>query len=562
MPECFARRPLAKESSPFTLQAIMTPADSFEIILGLLAVVVVLELAARRLGLPPSAVMVLGGVGLALTPGVPELRLDPDLILVLFLPPLLFSGAYFTVWRDFRANLRIIVQLAVGAVGFSTLVVGVVTHLLVPGLPWAACFTLGAIVSPPDAVAAKAVLQGLPLPPRLITLLEGESLVNDAAGLVLFRLAIAAGVTGAFSIGTAALEFSVLTVGGVLFGVAFGWVAVQLLGRLKEPRLNIVAGFLTAWASYILGDHLHVSGVLATVAAGLVLGRRQHERFGALTRIQARAVWSVAVFILESLVFILIGLALRGVQQRLPASALDTGAMGLAIAGIILALIAARFAWIGLSAYVVRFLFPAVRRRDPYPSPAILIVMGWAGMRGVVSLAIALSIPVGFPGRDFITVASMAVILVSILVQGTTLRPLIRVMKLQGFTLVQRPTLSEPAARALMIQAELSAVQAASRRADGTERYPHLVEDYRRRAAMAVSDEDAGGRPQNERREHISAVMAANRAGRQKILALYRAGAIHDVVLHALEVELDLEEVSLRNASGGADGAASGRFGD
>ncbi len=186
--------------------------------------------------------------------------------------------------------------------------------------------------------------------------------------------------------------------------------------------------------------------------------------------------------------------------------------------------------------------------------------MGWAGMRGVVSLAVGLSIPDGFPGRDFITVASMAVILVSILVQGTTLKPPISVMKLQGFTLAQRPTMSEPAARALMIQAELSAVQAASRRADGTDRYPYLVEDYRRRASMAVKDEDTGGRVRNERLEHASAVRAANRAGRQKILALYRAGDIHDVVLQALEAELDLEETSLRGSSGGPDGVAFGRF--
>ncbi|MDX7951832.1 Na+/H+ antiporter [Lichenihabitans sp. Uapishka_5] len=521
----------------------MSPTATFQFILVLLAVVVLLERIARRLGLPPSALLVLAGVCLALVPGVPEVHLDPDLTLVLFLPPLLFSGAYFTVWRDFRANLRIIMQLAVGAVAFTTLVVGVVTHWLVPGLPWAACFALGAIVSPPDAVAAKAVLQGLPLPGRLVTLLEGESLVNDAAGLVLFRFAIAAGMTGIFDPWLAVGTFTLLAVGGVVVGLAFGWITSRVLGLLREPHLNIVGGFLAAWASYVLGEHLHVSGVLATVTAGLVIGWRQHEVFGALTRVQANAVWSVVVFVLESLIFILIGLALRNVRDRLGAAGVDPAALLPDIAVIVTALVMARFAWVMTSTYLVRFLFPAVRRRDPYPSVAVPIVIGWAGMRGVVSLAVALSIPDSFPGRDFIMAATMAVILVSILLQGTTLRPLITALRLQGFALERQGTLSEAQARIQIAEAEAHALAVHSRQADGRELHPRLVEQYRHRASMATRYVESSGRLADDRRAHFEAVMVANAAGRRRLLELHRKGDVHDSVLHTLEADLDLEEI-------------------
>jgi monovalent cation/hydrogen antiporter len=210
-----------------------------------------------------------------------------------------------------------LLQLAVGAVAFTTLVVGIVAHWVEPSLPWAACFALGAIVSPPDAVGAKAVLQRLSLPPRITVLLEGESLVNDASGLVLYRFAVAAALTGTFDAGQATLSFVGLALGGVAAGVAFGWLVTVVLGHLRDPTLSVIASFLAAWAAYIIGEALHVSGVLATVACGLVMGWRQHTVLSAVTRTQARAVWDVIVFILESLIFILIGLSLRGVLLRL-----------------------------------------------------------------------------------------------------------------------------------------------------------------------------------------------------------------------------------------------------
>src|SRR5712672_1142977 len=229
----------------------MSASTQYEFLVVLLVAILILELVARRLHLPPAAAFILGGIALALVPGVPTFSIDPDLVLLIFMPPLLMNGAYFTVWREFRKNISGILLLALGAVAFTTLVVGLAVKGLVPGLPWAICFALGAIVSPPDAVAAEAVLERLILPPRMSALLQGESLLNDASGLVLFRFAVAAALTGAFSLGEAAFEFSMLTVVGVVLGGAVGFVGVQVLRRLHDSHLAITMTLLIPWAAYI-----------------------------------------------------------------------------------------------------------------------------------------------------------------------------------------------------------------------------------------------------------------------------------------------------------------------
>jgi len=515
-----------------------------------MAAVVGLEMLARRVRMPPAAAFILGGIVLALIPGIPDIELDPDLALVLFLPPLLLSSAYFTVWRDFRANLRIIVQLAVGTVAFTTLLVGVVAHWVEPSLPWAACFTLGAIVSPPDAVAAKAVLERLSLPRRITVLLEGESLVNDASGLVLYRFAVAATLTGAFDAGQATLTFAGLAIGGVAAGVVFGWLVTLALVRLRDPTLSVIASFLAAWAAYIVGEALHVSGVLTTVACGLVMGWCQHTVFSAVTRTQANAVWSVTVFILESLIFILIGLSLRGVLTRLGGDWQSIVSLLPAAGAIIAAVIVTRFLWIFPATYLPRALIPSLRRRDPYPSLAVPIVMSWAGMRGVVSLAAALALPDGFPGRDFILATTFAVILVTVLVQGATLAPLIRLLGLSGFALEQPKSLAEAEARARMAAAQLAEVERQSAGAGETARHPRLVEQYGYRARAAARFSEAAGGLIGDRQEHFTVVLAAVAAGRAEILRLHRDGSIHDTVLQVLEQELDLEEMSARRHLG------------
>jgi CPA1 family monovalent cation:H+ antiporter len=523
----------------------MTAVSRFEIVLLLMAAIVVLEILARRLKLPRAAALILGGIGFAMIPGTPDIELDPALVLVLFLPPLLMASAWFTAWRDFRSDIRIILQLAVGAVAFTTLVVGVVAHLVQPALPWGACFALGAIVSPPDAVAAKAVLQKLPLPPRVITLLEGESLVNDASGLVLFRLAVAASLTGVFSASHAAFDFAWLAAGGVLSGVVFAYVSMFVVKRIGDSDLTIVWSFLTAWISYIAAEKLGVSGVLSTVACGMIMGWQQHDILTALTRTRSMAVWGIVVFVLESLIFILIGLSLRGVLTRL-----GGGDALIALlpptAAIVAAVILARFAWIFPTTYLPRALIPSLRKRDPYPPPAVPFIMSWAGLRGVVSLAAALSLPEGFPGRDFILAVTFAVILVTVLVQGTTLAPLVRLLTGVGFAPLNISELSEAQARARVAVAQLAAVEKQSLNPDGSHRHPRLIEQYsyRVRASSRFSEETEALIPR--RIDHYTAVLAAISAGRQELLRMHRANEIHDTVLHAIEQELDLEEVNVQ----------------
>jgi monovalent cation/hydrogen antiporter len=529
----------------------MTPVALFELILVLVSVAVVLELLARRFGMPPAAALILGGIALALTPGTPAVSLDPELILVLFLPPLLLASAYFTVWRDFRDNLRTIMQLAVGAVVFTTAAVGIIAHAVAPQLPWGACFALGAIVSPPDAVAAKAVLLHLRLPRRLMVLLEGESLVNDASGLVLFRFAVAATMTGTFSAGQAVAAFAGLAAGGIAVGLATGWLAIQLIKRLSDPQLSIIASFLIAWVSYIAADTIGVSGVLSTVACGLVIGAQQHVILTAETRMQAGTVWSVVSFVLESLVFILIGLSLRGVVERLGSDWHTVYTVLPFMAAVIGAVVISRFVWIFAAAHLPLVLLRGPHRRKPLAFGPLLIV-SWAGMRGVVSLAIALALPETFPGRDLILATTFAVILVTVLLQGSTLGPLIRLLHISGISLPTRQSLTEAEAQQRIAAAQLAAVERGAYDASGAELHPRLLEQYRFRARAAANFVESADTLAAAKRDHFELVLDAVTAGRTELLRLHRDGEVHDVVVRRIEEQLDLEELRVRRIAGEA----------
>jgi CPA1 family monovalent cation:H+ antiporter len=522
----------------------MSPVAQLELVLCLLLAVVGLKLAARRLHLPPAAAFIVGGIAVALTPGAPDIVLDPDLVIVLFLPPLLMSGAYFTVWREFQENLTGILLLAIGAVAFTTMVVGLVAHWMMPSLPWAVCFALGAIVSPPDAVAAEAVLEHLSLPRRMSTLLQGESLLNDAAGLVLFRFAVAAALTGTFSLGEATFAFGVLTIGGVLIGAAIGLVGTYGLRRLQDSQLAITVTLLLPWAAYIGGERLHASGVLATVTTGLVLGWHQHTTFSAGTRIRATAVWEVLVFLLESLVFILIGLSLRGVLARLGDTPDAIQTLLLPIAAVTATVVLSRFIWIFGADMIRRLARGILPKSPPEPSLAVATVMSWAGMRGVVSLAAALSLPEGLPGRDFVLAATFLVILMTVLVQGSTLAPLIRLLRISSSDALSPGQVSEDVAWSRMAHAQFDAVAAVSRQPDGSERHPRLLEHYgyRARVAVAYVADKESLRPLEI--EHFEVVLRAIEAGRAEILGLHRDGKIHDHVLAELERELDLQQMT------------------
>ena len=528
----------------------MTLVERFEVLLFLVGVALVLKYLAQRLRLPQAATLILGGAALAVSPGIPAFELDPDFVLALVLPPLLLSSAYLTSWRAFRADLRIILQLAIGAVAFTTLAVGWAAHRMVPDLPWAACFALGAIVSPPDAVAASAVLAGLPLPRRIVTLLEGESLVNDATGLVLYRFAVAAALTGGFDAGQAVTNFLTLAIGGVAAGAALGFVVSTGLGLVRDAELGVTMSLLTAWVGYLGAERLHLSGVLATVACGIVMGWRQHELLDAKMRIDSRAVWNTLSFVLETLVFILIGLSLRGVLDRLREGSAPVGQLALGAGVIVATVILTRFAWVMTTAYLIRALLPSLRRRDPYPPLGNSIVLSWAGMRGVVSLAAALALPDGFPGRDFILATTFLVILVTVLVQGSTLASLIRLLRPRARIQGTRATLSEREARIRLTRAELEAVRALSTK-DGVERHPRLMEQYAFRIEALSRTQDASSDPNPVRQAHFDAVLAGIAAARAELIALHRRSELDDALLHTLERELDVGEVLARHRQGG-----------
>lgn len=528
----------------------MTPVLLFELVLVLLAAALVISLVATRLNLPPAVALVIGGMALALAPHLPSVELDPDLIMVLFLPPLLMASASFTVWRDFRADLRPILMLAIGAVIFTTLVVGIVAHWVMPSLPWAACFALGAIVSPPDAVAAKAVVQRLHLPRRLVTILEGESLVNDASGLVLYRFAVAAALTGSFNGLEAGGTFVWLAVGGIAIGVACGFGMVLIAKRLDDGRMTIVASLLASYVAYLAAEKVHASGVLATVACGLVVGAREHEIFRAQVRIQAEAVWEIVVFVLEALVFVLIGLALRGVLERMGGDANALWTSFPLMVAVTVAVVVARFIWVFPGTYLPRMVSPTLRARDPSPPWSIPVVIGWAGMRGVVTLAAALALPTEFPGRDPILLTSFAVILFTVLIQGTTLGPLITRLQLKAPEGRIAEPLDMAGARVVVAQASLDALEVLVHPETAELQHPRLVEEYRRRVRALTRGRDERDAIEAERLSHFATALIAVQAGRDQLIRLHRERQIHVSVLRTIEGELDLEELRLRKLEG------------
>lgn len=527
----------------------MHPAASFELIVAMFLVIVGLHYVAQRLSLPPAAALIVGGGALAFVPGLPAVAIDPELVLVLFLPPLLMDGAWFTAIAPFRRHLPGILSLAVGAVFFTTAIVALVAKALLPTLPWAACVALGAILSPPDAVSARAVLQRVRLPRRLSTLLEGESLLNDAAGLVLFRFAVAAAVTGTFSLGAATGTFFLLVLGGIVVGGAIGALWVLLLRRLGDDTLMIAATMLVCWSAYIAAEMLHVSGVIAVVTAGLTCGWYQHIVFSASVRIRALAFWQVLVFLLEAAVFTLIGLSLRNLLERVGGVGVVIDTMAGPVMAIVSAVIVARFVWIfGADAIVALGRRLGYARARPLGGRAAL-VMSWAGMRGVVTLAVALSLPEAFPARDLMLVTAFVAILVTVLVQGTSLGWVIRRANPPEDP-ASLPPLDLQAAEQAMFRAQLTAVEREAHDADGNVIHPQLLRRYRTRA---TAGEAFDGTPEERAaaiESHFDVILAAVEAGRAELVRLHRAGRIDDETLHDLEHDLDLEELGAVAAKG------------
>lgn len=519
----------------------------FELAIGMVMAIIALHWAARRFRLPPTLALLMGGAALAFAPGLPTIAVDPALVLVIFLPPLLMDGAWAIPLVRLRRHMVGIGSLAVGAVVFTCAAVAVTTHLLFPALPWAACAALGAIVAPPDAIAARAVLQRVTLPRRLQILLEGESLLNDASGLVLFRFAIAAGVTGAFSALEAVGSFFVLAIGGALIGLVIGFAWVKLVRRLGDEYLMIAATVLLAWTSYLLGELLHVSGVIATVTTGLIASWHQHTVFTASTRMRGTSFWTVVIFLMEAAVFVLIGLSLRGVVERGGGFGVVLETMGLPMLAVLATLVLARFAWVFAGDLVIRACrATGLTRVEPLGVGGASVV-SWAGVRGVVTLALALSVPAGFPGRDLILVTSFAVIVGTVLLQGTTLGRVIGWARLTEPE-AEKPRLSMSQAEAAMAQAQLAVVQRLAYDREGALIHPMLLERYQRRATAIV---DYAARTEDFTpmlHAHFDVVLEAVAAGRRELIRLHRAGDVEDETLQELERDLDLEELSAISA--------------
>jgi CPA1 family monovalent cation:H+ antiporter len=507
-------------------------------VLALVTACVAFALLARRTNLPYAVILVIGGIVLAFVPGLPAVTLDPALALAFFVPPLLQGSAWRTDWRAFRANLRPILLLAVGCVLFTAAVIAVVAKLLLPGLPWAAAVALGAIVAPPDAVAVSAVLRRLPVPRRLVAVLEGESLVNDATALVLYRFAILAIAAGGIAVEVAALSFLLVAVGGIAVGLAVGWLANWSFRRLDDPLLETLTSFIACFAAFMAAEAVHVSGVIAVVTAGLVLGQMQHRTISAQSRLVARAVWDFAEFLLTSLIFILVGLQLRGILERLDRGPWELAGLALVISA---ALILSRFVWIFPSIYLPRLL-PSVRRAEPAPQLGPAMVMSWAGMRGVVSLAAALALPLEFPERDLLIFLAFCAILATLVVQGTTLAWVIRRFRVEE----RRPAGMRPeeaAARRQVARATLAEVE---RRAEDILEgavAQDLVQEYRDKARVFRGIADGGGQSELEARLRIR--LAALRAGRIALLEHHRTDGLDDETLMGLEAEIDLEELRI-----------------
>ena len=519
-------------------------------LIGLFLAVAGLSTLARRLSIPYPILLVIGGLVLGVVPGLPEVELEPDLVLVIFLPPLLFYAAFNSSLRDLRADARAISLTSIGLVLATTCAVAVIAHEAIDGMPWAMAFALGAIVSPTDPVAATAIMRRLSVPRRLVTVVEGESLVNDASALIAYRVAVAAAVGGTFSLGEAAIDFVVAAGGGVAVGLAAGWVIGEVRRRLDDPPTEITVSLLTGYAAYVPAEQLGLSGVLAAVTAGLYIGRLSPEISSGRMRIQGFATWDVLVFVLNATLFLLIGLQLNTILDGL--SGYSTGELlGYAtlIAGTVIVM---RIVWSFTMPYVIRALDRRPSQRERRAGAGFRMVAAWSGMRGAVSLAAALALPLQtdagapLPQRDLILFLTFAVILATLVLQGLTLPALIRALRIRDDGADRER--EELRARLVAARAALAAldglVEQDWTRDDTIERMRNLY-DYRLRRfgarAGKVPDDGYEDRSLSYQRAVQSVIAAQHRA----VVDLRNRGEIADDVMRQIERELDLEEERL-----------------
>jgi CPA1 family monovalent cation:H+ antiporter len=502
------------------------------------AVVVAVTAIARRLPVPPPILQVLAGFALGMIPGVAIPEIDADLVFFVFLPPVLWAAAFFTSLRDFNANRRPIALLAIGLVLATSAAVAIAARMLFPAMPWAVAVALGAIVSPPDAVAAAAIVSRLPVPRRVVVILEGESLVNDASALILYRSAVAAAVTGTFSWGESVVRFFLDAGVGVLVGILVAWVVLRLLRLSRDPMAETLLTLAAPYVAWLAAESLHVSAVLACVAGGVYLRRHFSNAVAPMSRLNNRSVWDLVVFVLNAAIFLLLGLQFRALLAAVPGGTM----LSLVRDGLLISLVAivVRLLWVPIATALPRVVSRRVRRNDPMPSKRGVFLVAWTSMRGIVSLATALALPAAlasgapFPYRSEIIVITVCVILVTLVVQGLTLAPIIRAFR---FTPEKSHHLEARAAR----------LEASRRGAEVLDDLSHeewvderdvewLRNELRDRIRLL---EHHAGEPEGRRR--LRGAML--RAERRMLVRLRNEGAISDDVLRELEQELDLEAV-------------------
>jgi monovalent cation/hydrogen antiporter len=512
-----------------------------ELVLGLFVVAVVLAYVARRIGVAYPILLVLGGLVLGFLPGAPKIELEPDLVFLLLLPPILFGAGYSTPIRDFKSNLRPIILLAVGLVLFTTLIVGLVAQVLIPGINVGAAFALGAIVAPPDAVAATSIFRRLGAPGRIVTILEGESLINDASALIAYRFAVVAALTGIFSWQEATIAFLTVGLGGIVVGVVVGLILTEGWRRTSDPTLEIMVSLLAPFAAYLPAEALGLSGVLAAVVAGLIAGRRAARVLSPDARLLGRGTWDIVLFIINALAFMLIGLQLPTILDSLTAwTGQQLLAWGVAIS---LTVIVARIVWVFPATYLPRRLSAKIRAREPAPPAAAVFVVSWAGMRGSVSLAAALALPltpVAFPQRDLVIFLTFCVIIATLVGQGLTLPWLMRRLRV---TASARADEEETHARQVAVDAALARLDGLAAEYPGhvelvdqlRSRYEHEASHVWPHGDGPIDDEE------QERLDHLEIRTAVLDAEREAVIRLRDDGVIGDDILRRVERDLDLE---------------------
>jgi Na+/H+ antiporter len=519
------------------------------VLVSLLVAVAVLSAAARAINVPYPIVLVVGGLALGFLPGLPNAELEPDLVLVLFLPPLLYSAAFYANLLDLRQDLRPISMLAIGLVLVTMCTVAVVAHAMIDGLSWGAAFALGAIVAPTDPVAATAIARRMNVPRRVVTVLEGESLVNDGTALVCYRVAVAAAVGGTFSLFDAGLEFVLGAAGGIAVGVAVGWAICQIRRRLDDVPVEITISLLSGYAAYLPAEALHpfgvhFSGVLAAVTTGIVVGWQAPRISTPQMRLQGYAVWDTLVFLLNALLFVLIGLQLPLILDELSGES-PQALIGYAVA-VSGAVILTRLVWSHTIVWVVRALDRrAVQRarRTPWRERT---VVAWSGMRGSVSLAAALALPTDFPRRDLVLFLTFAVIFATLVLQGLTLPLLIRRLGVRGDDREEREELLGRQAATAAALSHIDELAGEEWTRDETAQRMRQLYQYRHdRLAARAGEPGVGDGYEHRSLKYQKMVRSVLDAQRREIVRLRNAGEISNEVMHRLERELDLEDARL-----------------